>query len=470
MKKYIEKVINKISKDAFKNMKLISKSISKLDIHDVMDIGCSNIDCMKKLRFLYAAVEVEKDVKNIFDDNCAEELLACILNVDFINYECKIPTIDEYDKIKQLYDTLQQIKRCKDNLKLFIPTSSVMKNDDGNYVHKSVMELLEYYVEKKLKKIVFPFNIVGLYSGNRLLLSFENFISCIYLENFEQLADKILNLNNEEAKNFINTFFDNGVDYFDKNGSFLHYCEKFYKGEIQELVDKFLELGVKPNRRDERGYTYFHCAIEHEYDIGKDRWFLDDEGFRKSLESAIRTGFDMDCKPSILTTLLDKNLISEKVLQVLYDCGYDFSSTDVSLEDIIKGKNNKNEDIFEKVETLYSCSSMIGRIVRKLDKNDKGFYLEKNFFKYLSLTHDEIRDVVDTINYNNPVYGSSSEFIDVWYESIIKNKENSVNLNKEITIQDMINALQNINDDIYASMNEQIKDCSKKILIIQKEN
>lgn len=468
MKKNLEKILNKMSDNYIKNKKLVIDKISTFDINDAIEIGQSEINCINKLRFLNTLVLLERNNKKLFNKQIIIKLLESIL-VDYLSKDMQKELNHELiaEHIKLIlqniadYDLFEQT-----NIKLIIEN----RNTITTYAFKKTIQLIEYYINNRFEE-------VGFTNGKTILRNeFKQLIKTRYLRDKNELCYRIISLSNEEAKDFINYYFEWGIQYINQDGTLLHIClkdEKKNLNDIELIIDKLLELGIDPNIYDKINNPYLYYEIKYKYGLDSEKYLLDDNGFKKSLERAIKYGYDVNKNDYLFRYLYDNGMMNDKVFEILYDNGVWFGYNHV-ISTFITHDQAFSKQNFTKLKFLTSYNLETIELVKKLEKNKEGLELEINFFKHILEVSDTIENLLcefgvyfekefDTIP---DLSEEASDIIEYIYNLLIEDKKNSINTNNKITVSDILKILSKINNTIYNSVDRAIEENNQKILTL----
>lgn len=468
MKKNLEKILNKMSDNYIKNKKLVIDKISTFDINDAIEIGQSEINCINKLRFLNTLVLLERNNKKLFNKQIIIKLLESIL-VDYLSKDMQKELNHELiaEHIKLIlqniadYDLFEQT-----NIKLIIEN----RNTITTYAFKKIIQLIEYYINNRFEE-------VGFTNGKTILRNeFKQLIKTRYLRDKNELCYRIISLSNEEAKDFINYYFEWGIQYINQDGTLLHIClkdEKKNLNDIELIIDKLLELGIDPNIYDKINNPYLYYEIKYKYGLDSEKYLLDDNGFKKSLERAIKYGYDVNKNDYLFRYLYDNGMMNDKVFEILYDNGVWFGYNHV-ISTFITHDQAFSKQNFTKLKFLTSYNLETIELVKKFEKNKEGLELGTNFFKHILEVSDTIENLLcvfdvyfekefDTIP---DLSEEASDIIEYIYNLLIEDKKNSINETNEITVSDILKILSKINNTIYNSVDRSIEENNQKILTL----
>lgn len=464
MKKNLEKALRKMSDDYDKNDKIVNKYIFELDDNDVIDIAQLDIDCQKKIYFLNAIFNLNREKKKSFNKKIVVHLLGAILN-DYLSKNSN----DFGKDVSIAYDVRTILLKSID-YDLFEPCNVILKDNNVNHTFESVIEIIEYYITNKFEEFR------NCEEKKELKVVFKNIIAGNYLTKVNKLTKKIVNNSHEDVKDFLDYFFENGVNYQSVDSSLLHIClkdEKKNKEDVELVIEKLLNLGVDTNIYDRNKNPYLFYEIRYKYFLDEEKYLLDDNGFKKSLERAIKYGYDIYNNDYIFNYLYNNNMMNDKVFEILYNSGANFGynsviSTFISLDQAF------SKPTFNKLKFFTSYAFETKELVKKLEMNNEGLTLETNFFKHIIEVSETIENLLclfcvyfekdyETI----PDLSSEGSDINQYiYNLIIEDKKNGINTNNEITVSDILKILSKINNTIYTCVDTAIEENTQKILTL----
>ena len=468
MKKNLEKILNRMSYNYIKNKKLVIDKISTFNINDAIEIGQSEINCLNKLRFLNTLVLLECNNKKLFNKQIIIKLLESIL-VDYLSKDIKKELNHEQiaENIKTILQNMSDYDFFEStNIKLTIENSNTITT----YAFEKTINLIEYYINNGFEK-------VGITDGKTILRNeLKQLIKNRYLIDKNELCYRIISLSNEEAKDFINYYFEWGILYTNQDGTLLHIClkdEKKNLNDIELIIDKLLELGVDPNIYDEINNPYLYYEIKYKYGLDSEKYLLDDNGFKKSLERAIKNGYDVNKNDYLFKYLYDNGMMNDKVFEILYDNGVCFGYNHV-ISTFITHDQAFSKPTFNKLKFFTSYAFETKELVKKLEMNNEGLTLETNFFKHIIEVSETIENLLCVFDvYFEKDYETipdlSEEALDIIeyiYNLLIEDKKDSINTNNEITVSDILKILCKINNNIYNSVDRAIEESNQKILTL----
>ena len=207
--------------------------------------------------------------------------------------------------------------------------------------------------------------------------------------------------------------------------------------------------------------------------MDEEKYLLDDNGFKKSLERAIKYGYDVNKNDYLFRYLYDNGMMNDEVFEILYDNGVWFGYNHV-ISTFITHDQAFSKHNFTKLKFLTSYNLETIELVKKLEKNKEGLELEINFFKHIL----EVSDTIENLLCEFDVYfekefdtipdlsEEASDIIEYIYNLLIEDKKNSINETNKITVSDILKILSKINNTIYNSVDRSIEENNQKILTL----
>lgn len=277
----------------------------------------------------------------------------------------------------------------------------------------------------------------------------------LYEKDFYGFINNLDELDKDNVKDKIFELYDN-PNYFGKNGTLLHYCilSSCDLDTKLDMIKILLELGVNPNTLNLNETSFISLAIKNNSE--------DNEFLYNIIVEALKYGFDVNVDAMILPWLLHYSTNVSKILNLLFENGLDLTKFNKKEIDDFGWK----QENFKEVEMIYSYIDNYEIIFGMINKlNDEKYRLEDNFFSKLYKNSTNVNDVLEKISrlssLENPL-----EFSNLWCDTIIENRNNSINFtDEEITVKEAISALKNIIDTFVSNLNNDIQEWENKIHI-----
>lgn len=277
----------------------------------------------------------------------------------------------------------------------------------------------------------------------------------LYEKDFYGFINNLDELDKAYVEDKIFELYDN-PNYFGKNGTLLHYCilSSCNFDTKLDMIKILLELGVNPNTLNLNETSFISLAIKNNSE--------DNEFLYNIIVEALKYGFDVNVDAMILPWLLHYSTNVSKILNLLLENGLDLTKFNKKEIDDFGWK----QENFKEVEMIYSYIDNYEIIFGMINKlNDEKYRLEDNFFSKLYKNSANVNDVLEKISrlssLENPL-----EFSNLWCDTIIENRNNSINFtDEEITVKEAISALKNIIDTFVSNLNNDIQEWENKIHI-----
>lgn len=239
----------------------------------------------------------------------------------------------------------------------------------------------------------------------------------------------------------------------------LPFSEDMTKAEILVYYYKLFEVGIDPNIR------FVGCESFIETFIKNSKFATDTDFICDLIKLAIKYGFDINEKNTILPCLLDKDVNIFKILKLLIDNGYDINNSDLDFVEIINKLNGnfwnfKNSNTSDSYE-LIKFTSIITKLKEKLES--KKYEVEGDFLKILLSAYYELSDLMLILcpyyYYDDGVIANN------WMEAILESRNNNVNKYEGcVSVIEAIDGLRSLLNEISNEMNSNIDD--SKIIVL----
>lgn len=243
----------------------------------------------------------------------------------------------------------------------------------------------------------------------------------------------------------------------------LPFSEDMTKEKILKYYDKLFKVGIDPNVR------FVCCESFIETFIKNSKFATDTDFICDLIKLAIKYGFDINEKNTILPCLLDKDVNIFKILKLLIDNGYDINNSDLDFVEIMD-KVNANFWSFKNLNTsesykLIKFTSIITKMKEKLES--KKYEVEEDFLKILLSAYYELYDLMLILcpyyNYDDGLIANN------WMVEILESRNNNVNKYEGcVSVIETIDGLRSLLNEISNEMNSNI-DESKTIVLNYKK-
>ncbi len=393
-------------------------------IKNVLGLNC---DVSKKLKFLNTLVQTYGiEMHDMFDKyakNTAVDFTS-FMNNEFLNKERVKPT--DY---QTLYETLMVFQAYEYNF--FIP--GIENCNMVDFISK-IYEDLER--KNHMKAGIFKDLRIDIFNGN-----------------FEIFARNLINLDDEEAKKYVESIYGE-INYKDISGSLLHRCQsdsRLSNTEKLMVTEKLLDIGVDPYIEHLYGSTFIDVAIPNN----------NENYIYQIINKAIKHGFQPNGHNKIIFGLLDKeNIDLLKFLKLL--CNNGVVLHDFYFDQIMHSKWAKNNsDKLDEVLTFISVKKEINNLEYML-KYEKHYFVEEDFTNILGQCDDSIYDIVNKVK----LLVSTDIFSHSWANAIENNRNNSVNVvDRKITAVDALKALNDLIREHVKVLENDVNDCIEKVLV-----
>lgn len=225
----------------------------------------------------------------------------------------------------------------------------------------------------------------------------------------------------------------------------------YYHMINRSLLTKLWDLNLDLNIQNEKGFTFLHCAVNHEVNY---------DSFFNLLKESINHGFDVNQKPTIMKTIIENNYgidsFKKEILNYLCDNGYDLYSSDINDPNLLR--------IVYKEETLideFIQNYIIGGLKHKL--KNYNIELEKDFdFKFKKIYYD-FNVIVNNIRVFFAIEDGDT-LINVLVKAIVDYHNSNVNNYNTITVTDILESLKLIISNEQDRFFKQVDDCKIKYL------
>ena len=504
--KRIKKIVNKMTDDKEKNIKIILRNIKQLEKESEKSI--LSVDAVltkpegdKLLNFMSAYLEILNSEYNIITDKNIRKFLGIkenrLLSKKPLLHTmiCCGYSMSYIEKVLDLlndqFANTNKSKVAKEYTYELIYTDNVMGQD-----------FVSYYLEKALinktnitSEVDNLINIINKYNielGTCDVLGFnslsflnvikesnENIMTPSQIDTLKKLIFKksILTLitfkKDKDIEKIKSVFGD--VNYSDEDGSLLHNCFNFpiyFKTRSYHINDYYIltrvkyliNLGINPNLHDKDGKSFIESAIDSSNN--KNYAFCGEHNMpffiEKILLESFKYGFDINCHPTLFKTYINKiSRVSDALGLYRILCLNGFNSYHFNEIYTIANEKIKSQDTIEIDDigfiSLYLFNSYRDLLILLLEQNN--LEIEDNFIKkYNKTLFPQIEDYYQfkfTLLINNH-YNSLlkdilnsfevnhiEEYFEYLVNTIIKLRNNSVAIqNKKVTVIEVLEALK----------------------------
>lgn len=368
-------------------------------------------------------------------DNCGRTVAHTIFYERYVGV-----VFNKTDEMKELISLLNMLLKMgfnpqlqDDNFHDFLSLTNMVAQNEF---------IVDFYIKNQLQEIAVEIQ--------RILFTSDYNYFFKYIINDNQLNKELNNGLNKDYKDLIYRVF--GKDGFKStNGiSLLSQAARCLEGNILiTMLELLLESGVEPNYKTD--FSFVNLAIEKEY--------KSDYNIKRIIMLAIKYGFDINQKPSIIRYLFDigKNNISDiySIYVLLCDNGYITYNADFDKDDILTYDKSiyfcnycYDEDKFIK---LYRQQFFLNFLSIKL--KEKGLVLGKCFIEKYNDNYIEINNLWIG---GQLCLGISDDdvFANMVIERIINNRSHNINFtSQEIPIEELLTSLS----DIVSSYSDKVK-------------
>ena len=222
--------------------------------------------------------------------------------------------------------------------------------------------------------------------------------------------------------------------------------------EMLKYYRRLFDIGIGPNTRFENNKNFIQVIMEKHW-YGNDMKFI-----YKLIELAIKYHFDVNEQPTLLPTLLNKNIDVYKFLKLFIDNGYNINKDNLDFFETI---DKINTGYINNTNQMYKIAKFKGVIdILKLKLNEKGYEVVDNFEEVLLSMHEEFTDILFMLcsyyRYIIPAIGEE------WSIKIIENRESYINdYDGPISVNETITGLHLFLDEIFSKINNDVEDCKQ---------
>lgn len=222
--------------------------------------------------------------------------------------------------------------------------------------------------------------------------------------------------------------------------------------EALKYYRRLFDIGIGPNVRFEENKSFIQVIMEKHW-YGNDMKFI-----YKLIELAIKYHFDVNEQPTLLPTLLNKNIDVYKFLKLFMDNGYDINKDNLDFFETIDKINTGYINNTNQMYKIAKFKSVID--ILKLKLNEKGYEVVDNFEEVLLSMHEEFTDILFMLcSYYRYIISAIG---DEWSTKIIDNRASYINdYDGPISVNETITGLRLFLDEIFSKINNDVEDCKQ---------
>ncbi len=445
-----------------KNKKIIDKTMKKMFF--TLEDEFINVDKIQKI-YSNELFPLSFEMVSYIIEN-SNDYYAILLFLDAVDKATIKGVIKQGINKAERYDYIYKLLK-----------SYSLKEDDSSLFSIFLEKYFDFCIRHDLIKYDFFIPSLAGFSVNDvlgILVAKSSSVSTTDMEKFQEIMEKGQQLKSNHIEDMVINY-----NLFILRSKLENYCnsalkdintllilpfsEDMTKEKILKYYDKLFKVGIDPNVR------FVCCESFIETFIKNSKFATDTDFICDLIKLAIKYGFDINEKNTILPCLLDKDVNIFKILKLLIDNGYDINNSDLDFVEIMD-KVNANFWNIKNLNTsdsykLIKFTSIITKMKEKLESEK--YEVEDDFLKILLSAYYELYDLMLILcpyyYYDDGVVANN------WMGTILENRNNNVNKYEgPVSVIEAIDGLRSLLNEISNEMNSNIDD-SKTIVLNYKK-